>query len=60
VKHYLSTKHYNWRVIFEGGEERGVFVWVDFKYQQYSVGLGNKYRFLDINRFSFLQTDIDS
>jgi len=24
------------------------------------LGLGNKYRFLDINRFSFLQTDIDS
>jgi len=27
---------------------------------QTEVWLGNKYRFLDINRFSFLQTDIDS
>jgi len=26
----------------------------------YPLGLGNKYRFLDTNRFSFLQTDIDS
>jgi len=33
-------------------------IWVVAKWLL--VGLGNKYRFLDINRFSFLRTDIDS
>jgi len=30
------------------------------RWVQCLLGLGNKYRFLDISRFSFLQTDIDS